>query len=279
MESVIEGLVRIKGTDDEHNNLYRTEQRSSLGGVTARLDELEKRVSAIAGPSSSSSETDLARKAEVMILRRCVEESPSKAEFEDEVETVEKLAEDIALLKKVVTATPTTSTYRPLNAEFKVPEPKSFGGTRSSKDLENYLWDIEQYFHTAKISVSQQVHFAAMYLTGDAKLWRRTRCTDENATKVESWEDLKRELKAQFLPTNTSWVARDSLRKLKQTGSMRDYVKEFTSLMLDVKDMSEQDKLFNFMSGLQNWAQAELNRQGVQTLPQAVAAAEKLVDF
>lgn len=67
MKSVIEGLVRILGTDDEHNNLYRTEQRSSLGGVTARLDELEKRVSAIAGPSSSSSETDLSLESSVSL--------------------------------------------------------------------------------------------------------------------------------------------------------------------------------------------------------------------
>ena len=109
-------VVRIKGTDDEHNNLYRTEQRSSLGGVTARLDELEKRVSAIAGPSSS--ETDLALKnlkAEVMILRRGKSFTHPKAEFEDEVETVEKLAEDIALLKKVVTATQRLQDVKRLN--------------------------------------------------------------------------------------------------------------------------------------------------------------------
>ena len=49
---------------------------------------------------------------------------------------------------------------------------------------------------------------------------------------------------------NTAWMARKSLNKLKQTGSVRDYVKEFSSLILDIKDMSEVDKLFNFMSGL-----------------------------
>ena len=40
-------------------------------------------------------------------------------------------------------------------------------------------------------------------------------------------------------------------------------MKEFSSLILDIKDMSEVDKLFNFMSGLQGWAQIELRRQGV----------------
>lgn len=38
--------------------------------------------------------------------------------------------------------------------------------------------------------------------------------------------------------------------KLKQTGSIRDYVKEFSLLIFDIKDMSKVNKLFNFMSGL-----------------------------
>ena len=64
-------------------------------------------------------------------------------------------------------------------------------------------------------------------------------------------ETLKKELKDQFLPTNMAWVAREALKKLRHTGSVRQYVKEFSSLMLDIKNMSEEDKLFNFMSGLQ----------------------------
>ena len=39
------------------------------------------------------------------------------------------------------------------------------------------------------------------------------------------------------------------LRGLRHTGSVRDYVKEFSSLLLDIRDMSEEDKLFNFMVG------------------------------
>jgi len=49
--------------------------------------------------------------------------------------------------------------------------------------------------------------------------------------------------------------------------------------MLDIKDMSEADKLYNFLSGLQGWAQLELRRQGVRDLPTAMAAADALVDF
>ena len=69
---------------------------------------------------------------------------------------------------------------------------------------------------------------------------------------------MKKELKDQFLPCNKAWVARESLKKLKHMNSIREYVKEFSSLMLNIKNMSEEDKLFNFMLGLQGWAQPEL---------------------
>lgn len=39
-------------------------------------------------------------------------------------------------------------------------------------------------------------------------------------------------------------------KKLKYIGRVRDYVKEFSSLMFNIKNKSNEDKLFNFMSGL-----------------------------
>ena len=67
---------------------------------------------------------------------------------------------------------------------------------------------------------------------------------------ITTWEILKNEIKEQFLPSNASWMAWESLKRLKHMG-VREYVKEFSSLMLDIKNMSAYDKLFNFMSGLQ----------------------------
>ena len=49
--------------------------------------------------------------------------------------------------------------------------------------------------------------------------------------------------------------------------------------MLDIKNMSEEDKMFNFMSGLQPWAQMELKRQAMCDLPTVVSAANALVDY
>ncbi|PIN25087.1 hypothetical protein CDL12_02170 [Handroanthus impetiginosus] len=193
---------------------------------------------------------------------------------------IDAITTDLRLLKRAVGSD--TADNRPSSSKVRVPEPKPFGGARSAKELENFLWDMENYFQAAKIPDDEKVSITSMYLVGDAKLWWRTRLADDasaNREPISSWDVLKQELKEQFLPSNTSWLAREALRKLKHTGSVRDYVKEFSSLMLDIREMSEEDKLFNFMSGLQNWAQAELRRQGVKDLSSAIAAADRLLDF
>ena len=47
----------------------------------------------------------------------------------------------------------------------------------------------------------------------------------------------------------------------------------------DIDNMSEEDITFNFLSGLQPWAQLELRRQKVSDLSSAIAAADGLADF
>jgi len=141
---------------------------------------------------------------------------------------------------------------------------------------------MEQYFSVAKIGVAEQVDLTMMYLTGDAKLWWRTRTKDDISVgrpKIKTWDHFKQELKEQFLSNNTSWIGREELKSLKHERSVREYVKSFSSLILDIENMSEKDRLFNFMSGLQTWAQAELRRQNIKDLSSAIAVADSLVDF
>ena len=97
--------------------------------------------------------------------------------------------------------------------------------------------------------------------------------------KIDSWELLKKELKDQFFPRNAGWIARDRLKTLRKIGSIRDNVKEFSSLILDINNMSEEDKLHNFLYGLQKWAHNELRRQNIKDLSSAIAAADTLTNF
>ncbi|KAK4394206.1 hypothetical protein Sango_1891400 [Sesamum angolense] len=172
---------------------------------------------------------------------------------------LEALKTDLRLVKKAVASSGTDGSA--VAPKVRVPDPKPF---------------------SARVPDAEKVSMTSMYLTGDAKLWWRSCLSGDasaNRERIETWEVLKKELKDQFLPCNTSRIARESLRNLKRTGTVREFVKEFSSLMLDVRDMSEEDKLFNFMAGLKPWAQTELRRQGVKDLPTAIAAADRLGDY
>ena len=69
------------------------------------------------------------------------------------------------------------------------------------------------------------------------------------------------------------------LWELKQTGSIRAYLKEFTILTLQIPQLTEDDMLFTFMDGLQNWARTELEQRQVKTIDEAITQAETLKDF
>ena len=78
---------------------------------------------------------------------------------------------------------------------------------------------------------------------------------------IETWEDFKREIKRQFYPKDVAYLARKNMRRLKHTGSIREYVKEFSSLMLKIPNMTKEELLFNFMDNLQG-----VGRAGIKML-------------
>ncbi|KAE8690049.1 hypothetical protein F3Y22_tig00110929pilonHSYRG00045 [Hibiscus syriacus] len=155
-----------------------------------------------------------------------------------------ELKAQVSVLQGVVASLIANPVER-VGVRAKIPDPQRFDGARDAKELENFLFDIEQYFR---------------------------------AMRTESEED-KNELKTSFLPENVDYNAHKKLRELSHTGTIREYVREFSTLMLDIKDMSERDKLFHFLEGLKPWARLELQRQKVQDLTVAIAAVECLNDY
>ena len=164
----------------------------------------------------------------------------------------------------------------------KVPDPRPYAGERDAQKLENFIFDMDQYFLASGIdSEESQLNRATMFLTDAAKVWWRTKYHEIQAgrCRISTWDELKQELKGHFYPENVDYLARRKLRDLTQKGSVQDYVKQFTTIMLDIRDMTEKDKLFYFMDGLSREAAIELQRRRVQTLSDAVTAAERLSDY
>ena len=194
---------------------------------------------------------------------------------------LEEMRTDLAMCKRALAATPTTPVFVEAR-RVDVPRPKSFAGTRNAREVDNFLWGLEQYFGAMGIiDDDAKVQSASLYLTDTAMLWWRRRQEDikKGLCTINSFEEFRRELKRQFYPENAEEEARGRLRRLRQEGSVRDYVKEFTNLVLEIPEMSDRDSLFYFMDGLQGWAKTELRRRGVQDLASAIAIAESLIDY
>ncbi|KAI4313260.1 hypothetical protein L6164_026251 [Bauhinia variegata] len=122
---------------------------------------------------------------------------------------------------------------------------------------------------------------AATFFRDAAQLWwRRKHAERERGTCViNSWEQFKAERRKHFVPHNTDVEARGKLRRLRQSGSISNYIKEFTTIMLEIEDLSDKNALFYFKDGLKDWVKTELDRRNVQTLDDAITAAESLVDY
>ena len=162
-----------------------------------------------------------------------------------------------------------------------VSKPHTFTRKRDAKELDN-LWHMERYFEAISLTgKATKVRTTTLYLTDNATLWWRRRFMEieKGMCTIDTWADFKREIKKQFYPEDVEYMTRKKIKHLKHIGLIREYVKEFSSLMLKAPNMNEKDLLFNFMDNLQIWAEQELRRRGVQDLATAMAVAESLMDF
>ena len=57
----------------------------------------------------------------------------------------------------------TLSSTRVESSKVKIPEPKAFSAARSAKELENFIWDMEQYFTAARVPDADKLNITTMY--------------------------------------------------------------------------------------------------------------------
>ncbi|XP_070018206.1 uncharacterized protein [Nicotiana sylvestris] len=167
-------------------------------------------------------------------------------------------------------------------AKIEAPKPSMFKGVRDAQEVKNFLWYLENYFRHGKVRDDEaKINTAVLYLSETAMLWWRRKMTDmdKGLCTISTWDQFKAEFKRQFFPNNVLYEARHKLRELKQTRSIRNYVKEFTTLMLQIPNLTNDDLLFHFMDVLQNWAKQELQRRQVTDIDQAIVEAESLMDL
>ncbi|XP_074298778.1 uncharacterized protein LOC141629713 [Silene latifolia] len=140
---------------------------------------------------------------------------------------------------------------------------------------------MERYFHNVLVEAEKmKISTVTLYLTEDAILWWRRRENDiqRDACTIDTWDEFKADFKKYFYPKNAGELASRKLRNLKQSGSIREYIKQFTTLLLQIGGMPESLSLLYFKDGLQRWVEEEIKRRSLKTLSDAIAVAESLYE-
>ncbi|XP_019056669.1 PREDICTED: uncharacterized protein LOC109116182 [Tarenaya hassleriana] len=193
---------------------------------------------------------------------------------------VHNLTRECRSLREMVQQAPVHDRdHAPREQVIRGPEPKPYNGARNSSTVESFLFSMEQYFDGAGVTGEMaKVKGAGNYLQDLAQLWWRRTLLDQER-RITTWDQFKAALRQQFVPSNARDEIRTRFRRLRQTGSISDYVREFSSLLLELGDVSDQDALFHFKDGLKDFARLEVNRREANTLNAAISVVEGLTDY
>lgn len=166
---------------------------------------------------------------------------------------------------------PTTS----IPGFVKLAKPSLFtGATRAN--VETWLFEVEQYLMAYGVTNdSQRIAFAAASLKGLAIQWWQNHCLLHPGLGL-TWEQFKEEVRRRFQPVEASRTARVNLRSLKQgSKSVSEYCSAFYEQLQLIHDMSEADKVENFMMGLNSTIYAEVDRRDPLNLQDAMTFAQR----
>jgi hypothetical protein len=150
--------------------------------------------------------------------------------------------------------------------------------TGSQRDCENFrawVFQLAEYFALMGIFQDEQkIQYTGTLLRNGAATWFRTVRQAPNPITV--WDEFVRNLEANFVPSNAAKVARNKLASLKQSGSAREYIREFRTLVLDIPNMNESEKLDKFTRDLKPFLRREVEMKDPTTFSEAVQIVEKL---
>lgn len=186
-------------------------------------------------------------------------EKEARNALEKQVETLtramEAMSAELKMLREAMQQGRLANPVMGRECLIEVPKPPTFAGARDAQEVENFLWHLEKYFRANNVdSDDMKIDATTLYLDDMALLWWRRIDADiaSRQCTIETWDQFKTEFKNAFCPNNVVQDARRRLSELRQTGSMKDYVKQFTALKLQIPDLPDSHLLFQFTNGLQN---------------------------
>ncbi len=145
------------------------------------------------------------------------------------------------------------------NEGYQPAKPGNFNGARDRKVVDAWLAEMEDYIHAAKVGRHSAVEFAQSYLKGYAATWWRIVRQEEGKNHSYTWEFFKDRVETKFVPRNFDYISRCKLRDLVNATNenLRQYVRAYSELMLEIRHMHELDRVCQFVMGASNVGQTK----------------------
>ncbi|CAA0813637.1 Unknown protein, partial [Striga hermonthica] len=148
----------------------------------------------------------------------------------------------------------------------------------TGSDPESWLNRIAQYFELNKTDGHDRVRYAAFYLDGEANVWWQwLSWIYRRRQQVITWADFERELLTRF-GTSDYHNYNETIARIRQTGNLREYIKEFERLACRVRDWSEDALVGAFVAGLRFDLAAEVRLERSDTMHNAMEVARRRED-
>src|SRR4051812_24318219 len=137
---------------------------------------------------------------------------------------------------------------------------------------------MNQYFlATGTQNQERTVYLATNLLRGDTATWWRhhyERHIGDKAT-VPIWNEFEKLITKKFKPVNATKIARDQLANLRQTGSVKTYNSRFTSIILEIPTIDEEEQLDRYTRGLKEKVHIEVELREPHDLEDAMRIADR----
>lgn len=155
----------------------------------------------------------------------------------------------------------------------KPPKPDTFTGRTDANAVRAWVAQVNNYFDAVNEPHGSRLSFGVALLRDNALLWWQSL---GDAERAATWDQLADQLIKYFAPLSATIVARDALAKLQQRSSVKVYTNEFKRLLLNIPDMSENEKLDRYRRGLKTQVRLHVVFANPETFEQTCLLAEQI---
>jgi hypothetical protein len=161
----------------------------------------------------------------------------------------------------------------------KIPSPVPFIGV-TGPAVEEFINSVDRqfdYYVTSFAKEDTRLRYVVNYLQGKAASWYSS--SKMELASITTWAEFKTALRARFQPIGSADIARESLDRSQQTGSVASYTEHFYRCMTYIKDMSDAHQVHQYRRGLKKEIRQEVIREQPSTIAEAVNIAHRAESF